>query len=226
MNSCGLTLPSSGRAKGRFAPFAPPLMSNVRPQVHTAKVVQEHVFLPYTLYLDSAKYFCAEMERKESVSWYDLLAAVTLLGLSVEAIANTFGELVIADFKDFESSSPKAKLRLICESLGVEFNRSKVPFVDVLHLLKVRNQLAHPKYQSLRYESTEMPLQAAREHYGRLGEILHDIEKSLTPELAHRSLKAVLTLTTTLRAAVKPAVYPSSSKRLVIDREDFLKGPQ
>jgi hypothetical protein len=26
----GLTLPSSGRRKGRFAPFAPPLMSNVR----------------------------------------------------------------------------------------------------------------------------------------------------------------------------------------------------
>ena len=28
-----LTLPSRGRAKGRFAPFGPPLMSNVRPQV-------------------------------------------------------------------------------------------------------------------------------------------------------------------------------------------------
>ena len=27
----GLTLPSSGRSKGRFAPFGPPLMSNVRP---------------------------------------------------------------------------------------------------------------------------------------------------------------------------------------------------
>ena len=28
--ACGLTPPSSGRAKGRFAPFGPPLMSNVR----------------------------------------------------------------------------------------------------------------------------------------------------------------------------------------------------
>ena len=27
---CGLTSPSSGRSKGRFAPFGPPLMSNVR----------------------------------------------------------------------------------------------------------------------------------------------------------------------------------------------------
>ena len=29
---CGLTLPSRGRHKGRFAPFVPPLMSNVSPQ--------------------------------------------------------------------------------------------------------------------------------------------------------------------------------------------------
>src|SRR5436190_830596 len=32
MRCCGLTLPSRGRHKGRFAPFAPPLMSNVRPR--------------------------------------------------------------------------------------------------------------------------------------------------------------------------------------------------
>ena len=30
----GLTTPSSGRPKGRFAPFGPPLMSNVRPLAH------------------------------------------------------------------------------------------------------------------------------------------------------------------------------------------------
>src|SRR6266705_4518960 len=30
-----LTLPSSGRSKGRYAPFGPPLMSNVRPQNRT-----------------------------------------------------------------------------------------------------------------------------------------------------------------------------------------------
>src|SRR3954463_4996093 len=30
----GLTLPSRGRSKGRFAPFGPPLMSNVRPAMY------------------------------------------------------------------------------------------------------------------------------------------------------------------------------------------------
>jgi len=34
----GLTPPSSGRRKGRFAPFAPPLMSNVRPHLEAPSV--------------------------------------------------------------------------------------------------------------------------------------------------------------------------------------------
>ena len=38
---CGLTLPSSGRPKGRFAPFAPPLMSNVGPHENLTQVATE-----------------------------------------------------------------------------------------------------------------------------------------------------------------------------------------
>lgn len=183
-----------------------------------AKVIQERVFLPYVPYLDSARHFCGELTRKDFVSWYDLLAAITLLSLSVEALANTIGEFAVPDFKDFESSSPKAKIRIICERTGVEFNRNKSPFAEVIHLLKVRNQLAHPKYQPLRYESKEMPLELAQKHYKELGEILHDIEKSLTPEMAQKSLKAVLSLANTLRATIKPTLFETSSKRLVIYR--------
>ncbi|HZV98468.1 MAG TPA: hypothetical protein VFF74_05720 [Methylophilaceae bacterium] len=186
-----------------------------------AKVVQERVFFPYMPYLDSAEYFCGEMKRKEYVSWHDLFAAVTLLTLSVEALANTIGELVIPDFNDFESSSPKAKIRLICERVGVEFNRNNTPFVEIIHLLKVRNQLAHPKYKNLRYESKEMPLAEAQKHYQELGDILHEIEKSMTPEMAQKSLRAVVNLAQTLRATVSPKIFQSSSKRIVIDSQDF-----
>lgn len=187
----------------------------------TAKVVQERVFFPYTLFLDSAQQFCGEMKRKKYVSWYDLLAAVTLLALSVEALANTIGELIVSDFKDFESSSPKAKIRLICERAGVPFNRNKTPLVEVIHLLKVRNQLAHPKYQTLRYESKAMPLKDAQRHYRELGDVLHDIEKSLTPEMAYQTLNAVLNLEQMLRATLSPEIVQSSSKRLVICDQDI-----
>jgi hypothetical protein len=186
-----------------------------------AKVVQERVFFPYTPYMESAKYFCEELSRKDHASWHDLLAATTLLSLSVEAIANTIGELVVPDFKDFESSSPRAKIRIICETIGLEFDRNKSPFIEILNLLKIRNQLAHPKYQRLRYESKKMPLEQAQKHYNELGEILHDIEKALSPEFAKTSLSAVTMLAGKFRAALDPKLFQTSSKRLVIDGVNF-----
>jgi hypothetical protein len=192
----------------------------------TAKFIQERVFFPYTPYLDAATHFCGELSRKAYVSWYDLLAAVTLLALSVEALVNTIGEFVVPDFKDFESSSPKAKLRIICEHTRLDFDRKKAPFAEVILLLKVRNQLAHPKYQKLRYESKEMPLAEARKLYQQAGELLHDIEKSLSPEMAQASLTAVTALAGLLRGTLDPSVYQSSSKRLVIDGVDYFAGKE
>jgi hypothetical protein len=187
----------------------------------TAKVVQERVFLPYELYIDSARHFVGELDRKEYVSWYDLAAAVTLLALSIEAIANTIGEHAIDDFKDFESSSPKAKIRLICEALSIKFDRTKPPFADVIELLRIRNQLAHPKFQRLKYESKEMSLTAAQKHYREVGEPLHDIEKALTPEMAKKSLTAVSALAVSFHTAMQPRLLGGSSKRLIIDGRDI-----
>lgn len=183
----------------------------------TAKVIQERIFFPYTPFISSASYFCKELVRKDYVSWHDLLAATTLLALSVEAITNTIGELVVPNFTDFESSSPKAKIRIICERTGIDFTRNEYPFVEIFQLLKIRNKLAHPKFQPLRYESETMAIEQARDHYNKLGELLSDIETALTPDLAQRWLKAVLELTNLLSSAVDPKLYESSSKRLLID---------
>lgn len=187
----------------------------------TAKIVAERTFFPYVPYLDSARHFCGEMKRKERVSWHDLLAAMTLLALTVEALANTVGELVVPEFKDFESSSPKAKIRLICQAGGISFDKSKSPFVDVIYLLKIRNQLAHPKFQRLMYESKVMPLAEAQKHYKELGTLLHDIEKVLTPEMAHKSLNAVRALEGLLMTTIDPQKwFQGSSSKLLINEDE------
>ena len=188
-----------------------------------AKVVQERTFLPYHLYVDSARHFVGELDRKEYESWYDLAAAVTLLAFSIEAIANTIGEHVIEDFKDFESSSAKAKIRLICERLDLSFERTKAPFNDVFELLKLRNHLAHPKFQRLRYESKEMPLAEAQKLYRELGEPLHDIEKAMTPGMARKALASVTALASAFEGALKPRLRGGSSKRLIIDGQDVTR---
>ncbi len=195
--------------------------NNLTLKVHkmkTAKVVAERIFFPYRPFVDSARYFCEEMKRKEHVSWHDLLAATTLLALSVEAIVNTIGELVVPDFGDFESSSPRAKIRLICQSGNIAFDKSADPFCDIWLLLKIRNQLAHPKFKTLRYESEEMPIKDAQKHMRELGELLHGVEKALSPELAQRFLVAVLKLVTVLKTVSAQQTHLELNSRISQDR--------
>jgi hypothetical protein len=66
-----------------------------------------------------------------------------------------------------------------------------------------------------------MPLEQARKHYNELDEILHDIEKALSPEFAKTSLVAVTRLAGEFRAALDPKILQMSSKRLVIDGKNF-----
>lgn len=158
--------------------------------MHRAKVVKKRVFFPHTIYLDTAEHFCAALDRKELVSWYDLMACMATTALSVEAILNTFGHIAIKDFGDFEACTPLAKIRILCEELEIEFDKSRSPFNSILQLLKLRNKFAHPKYKILRFESKEMSLKEAQALYHE-GEILHELEKALEPELVKRSVKAV-----------------------------------
>ena len=43
----------------------------------TAKVIMQRNFLPYSIYIESAKHFCEELDKKDYISWYDLMASIT-----------------------------------------------------------------------------------------------------------------------------------------------------
>lgn len=187
----------------------------------TAHVIQERRFLPYVPFIDSAEHFCAELDRKEYVSWFDLMAATTLLALSVEALANTMGEHLVENFKDFESSAPKAKLRIIYQQVGLKFQRDRPPLSDVLWLLRVRNHLAHPKFKVLKTTSDEMPLAEAQKHYREIGEPLHEIERDISPENCKKWLKSVMAIRRQLEEHTDPSLWLiGSSKQLVINERD------
>ena len=184
-----------------------------------AKVVKKRVFFPHAMYLDTAEHFCAELDRKEYVSWYDLMACMTMTAFSVEAILNTFGQIAIKDFGDFESCTPLAKMRILCEELEIDFEKSRSPFNSILKLLKLRNKFAHPKYKVLSFESDEMPLEEAQALYHE-GEILHELETALKPELVKRSLKAVKEFELMLKRAIGDNLPRQSSEwKLLINGE-------
>ena len=79
--------------------------------------------------------------------------------LVIEAILNTYGHIAVKEFDDFESSTLNSKIRILFDVLEIDFDKSKAPFNSILHLLKLRNKLAHSKYKVLEYESDEMTIE-------------------------------------------------------------------
>jgi hypothetical protein len=182
----------------------------------TARVEHEREVLVYRLYLDSAAHFCSNLTRKEYVSWFDLMAAITICSLSVEAIANTLGSLVVPNFKDFESSSPFAKVRIISEKLGVPFDRSRWPFNEISKLIKTRNRLAHPDTKPLRYVSPEMSISDAQKYLATAGDLLTEVEGALTPDYARTALKAVTDLVRLLESKIDRKLLREGSRRSLV----------
>jgi hypothetical protein len=95
------------------------------PMTEHLNVSRERRFSAHHMLLGVARMFLEDAKSKRPGWFYAELAALTLSGLAVEAICNAVGERVFStDWKDFESASPIAKLRLICDKLDVPFDRN------------------------------------------------------------------------------------------------------
>jgi hypothetical protein len=100
--------------------------------------------------LMNAAFLQLEVAREtETNRFNNLLAALTLSALSVEALANSVGDCVVSDWKDFESLNPIGKLRLLAEKLSIEFDRKAEPWATVCWLGIFRNRIAHAKPEEL-----------------------------------------------------------------------------
>lgn len=158
----------------------------------SASVKKERNAPAYILPLESAEHFCRQLSEKDYVSWYDLLATVVISGIALEALVNTFGEILINNFGDFESSTPVAKVRLLCNELEIEYNKQKKPYCDLIRLVRARNKIVHPKHKVLSSQSKEMPLKEADRELRK--DVLTEAERSLNPIIAKQSLQAVKSL--------------------------------
>lgn len=78
---------------------------------------------------------------------------MVMCALAVESLCNTTGELIYLDWKaDFETSSTKAKIRIICEKLDIKYDRGKEPFQTLHWVLQFRNKIAHAKPEPISNE--------------------------------------------------------------------------
>ena len=98
--------------------------------------------------LDAAEEALQVAEEKKPGWFNQALAAMTFSALAIEAMANAYGSQVIPHWKDYESASPQAKMRLIAERLGVNLDEEADPWAAIKWLGSFRNQIAHAKPES------------------------------------------------------------------------------
>lgn len=86
-------------------------------------------------------------------SFYQLMASLIFTAFTLEAYLNHIGHNIFKYWKDLEQLSPKRKLNLITEKLGIERDDSKRPFQTVAKLFRFRNDVAHGKTVHLKSEN-------------------------------------------------------------------------
>ncbi len=196
--------------KLHYAKNAP--YSGVRVQMTEATTYKERHFLPVEMFLDPARKFVAKVKTDNPPLWPDLMAAASLLSLSLEALVNSLGPHLVNDFQDFDSASPVAKLRIIFEKLGLDFDKSRQPIADILDLARFRNKIAHPKYKKLTYTSERLPIRQAQRLLRDESKTLRDLEKSVSPEALDKWLKALLLVSRSLLKALDPELQRGHSR--------------
>jgi hypothetical protein len=110
--------------------------------------------MPHRLLLTGAWRHLETAKERRPGYFYDWLGAILLSALCIEAIGNTYGEVLIPDWKDFERASPIAKLRLVATACGIVPSFDEHPWATARKLIGYRNRIAHSRAEHLKVERT------------------------------------------------------------------------
>ena len=128
-------------------------------------------------------------ETKEP-GWFNCqFTAIALSSLTIEAFCNAVGKKVIHNWEDFESCSPIAKTRLLCEHLDITYEDSKEPWASIIWLSKIRNRIAHPKAESITQNAVMTQEEHSKQKFRDTPK--SKLEKEITPGNAKKSVAAV-----------------------------------
>jgi hypothetical protein len=153
------------------------------------RVQKERAFAPHHLLIQTAQIALEDAENKRpGYSRYEL-TCITFSALALEALGNSFGEKFIPRWKkDFESSSPIAKLRIICDHFQIAPDFNSEPWVSTIWLIKFRNCVAHAKPELVK-EDGIFPHEEYHHNFYELPK--SKLEKQVTLENAKRAVNCV-----------------------------------
>ena len=172
------------------------------------RVQRERDFSPHHILLGAA-YTALEDSKEKRPGYFNYeLACITFSALALEALGNAFGNKFIDRWGDFESASPIAKLRLVCQRFEITPNFERKPWSTALWLVKFRNKVAHAKpefikeervltraeYDALRmeYPASKLEKQVSLENAEKAFACVHDIHIMLCERIPANKIAGLI----------------------------------
>ena len=93
-----------------------------------------------------------QAEEEVEGSYFQIMASLIYTAFTLEAYLNHIGKQIFGCWDDLERLSPRKKLNVITEKLGVEKDDGERPFQTVKKLFDFRNDVAHGKTIFLKTE--------------------------------------------------------------------------
>ena len=93
----------------------------------------------------TAENFLNQSKKGGIVCDNSVFVSIVMSCLTIEAFCNAVLHLIIDDWSDYENAGPKIKIRVICDKLGIQYDKSKEPFQGLTLALSIRNMIAHGK---------------------------------------------------------------------------------
>jgi len=116
------------------------------------RITKERKVITYSDLWRTSGHLLDRGREDERGSYFMFLSSLMFSAFSFEAFLNHVGEHLFSTWIDIEKLSPKSKLNVLCEKLGIEQDYGKMPWQIVPEIIGFRHKVAHGKNALLKFE--------------------------------------------------------------------------
>ena len=122
-------------------------MSNIHIQ-------KERKVISYVSFWRTSEVLLEKAQAEARGSYYLFMSSLVFSAFALEAFLNHVGAHTFQTWNDLESLTPRAKIDVVCEKLGLAPEWGSLPWQIVPEIIGFRNKIAHGKNALLTFEQT------------------------------------------------------------------------
>lgn len=113
---------------------------------------RERLLITYSEHWHSSRTFLKLGIENPTGSYHQFLGSIVFTAFTLEAFLNHVGESLFKSWPELERLTPKGKINVITEKLGIAVNYGHMPWQIIPEIIGVRNKIAHSKNELLQDE--------------------------------------------------------------------------